>query len=211
MFFSLLYKRAVIVLAAFTLLLIGSGCGGGTSSVNAGDGGVTVTLTASPTTIGAGQSSTLSWTTTNATSATIDNGVGAVPVPSGTKTVTPSTDHHLHHHRHGRERAAGNGAGNRDAAYAGSLSSIKHVIFMLQENRSFDIYFGMLNPYRDSNGWNVGDDGKTYTVDGIDDKLSTHHAMKMTRARVFALQVQEHLRRRHDLGVAGKLRRRQSL
>jgi phospholipase C len=44
---------------------------------------------------------------------------------------------------------------------------------MLQENRSFDTYFGMLNPYRKANNWNVGDDGNTYNVDGIDDKLTT--------------------------------------
>jgi len=44
---------------------------------------------------------------------------------------------------------------------------------MLQENRSFDSYFGMLNPYRQANGWATGDDGNTYTVDGIDDKLTT--------------------------------------
>jgi phospholipase C len=43
---------------------------------------------------------------------------------------------------------------------------------MLQENRSFDTYFGMLNPYRQSNGWTVSEDGNTYTVDGIDDKLN---------------------------------------
>ncbi len=51
-------------------------------------------------------------------------------------------------------------------------TQVQHVIFMLQENRSFDSYFGMLNPYRTANHWNVGDDGVTYTVDGIDDKLS---------------------------------------
>jgi phospholipase C len=44
---------------------------------------------------------------------------------------------------------------------------------MMQENRTFDHYFGMLNPYRAANGYSVGDDGVTYTVDGIDDKLST--------------------------------------
>ena len=55
----------------------------------------------------------------------------------------------------------------------GSVLSVKHVVFMLQENRSFDTYFGMLNPYRQANGWNVGDDGNTYNVDGIDDKLSS--------------------------------------
>lgn len=43
---------------------------------------------------------------------------------------------------------------------------------MMQENHSFDNYFGMLNPYRKANGWNIGDDGKDYEVDGIDDKLS---------------------------------------
>jgi phospholipase C len=44
---------------------------------------------------------------------------------------------------------------------------------MLQENHSFDNYFGMLNPYRKANGFNIGDDGKEYVIDGIDDKLST--------------------------------------
>ena len=53
-----------------------------------------------------------------------------------------------------------------------SLQSIDHVVFMLQENRSFDSYFGVLNPYRQSNGWTVSEDGNTYAVDGIDDKLS---------------------------------------
>src|ERR1700720_2751629 len=54
-----------------------------------------------------------------------------------------------------------------------TLQSINHVVFMLQENRSFDSYFGMLNPYRQANGWSASEDGNTYTVDGIDDKLST--------------------------------------
>jgi phospholipase C len=54
----------------------------------------------------------------------------------------------------------------------GSLQSIDHVVFMLQENRSFDTHFGMLNPYRQANNWTVSEDGNTYTVDGIDDKLT---------------------------------------
>ena len=44
---------------------------------------------------------------------------------------------------------------------------------MLQENHTFDNYFGMLNPYRVANGWSVGDDGVQYSVDGIDDKLTS--------------------------------------
>ena len=46
------------------------------------------------------------------------------------------------------------------------------MIFLLQENHSFDNYFGMLNPYRIANHWNVGDDGVRYTVDGIDNTLT---------------------------------------
>jgi phospholipase C len=63
-------------------------------------------------------------------------------------------------------------------AAAGSVQSIDHVVFMLQENHTFDNYFGMLNPYRQTQKtnqqyWNIGDDGNTYNVDGIDDKLTT--------------------------------------
>ena len=50
---------------------------------------------------------------------------------------------------------------------------MNHVIFMMQENRTFDTYFGMLNPYRKLNEWNVSDDVNTYNVDGLDDKLTT--------------------------------------
>lgn len=165
---------AALFLVSISLFLL-SGCGGGTSaSPNNNSQGApppTATLTASPATVNFGQNSTLSWTTTNATSAQIDNGVGSVKVPSGSATVNPSetTTYTL----------TVSGSGGMVTAQAtvtvnhtGSLSSIQHVILMLQENRSFDTYFGMLNPYRVANNWNVGDDGHTYTVDGIDDKLS---------------------------------------
>ena len=36
-------------------------------------------------------------------------------------------------------------------AGSGSVQSVDHVVLMLQENRSFDSYFGMLNPYRKTN------------------------------------------------------------
>lgn len=53
-----------------------------------------------------------------------------------------------------------------------TIHTIDHVVFMLQENRSFDSYFGMLNPYRQANNWTVSEDGNTYSVDGIEDKLT---------------------------------------
>lgn len=66
--------------------------------------------------------------------------------------------------------STGGSGGGSSTSY--SLQSIDHVIFELQENRSFDSYFGMLNPYRQSNNFTESEDGKTYAVDGIDDKLS---------------------------------------
>ena len=39
----------------------------------------------------------------------------------------------------------------------GTLASINHVIFMLQENHTFDNYFGMLNPYRAGQRLGQGD------------------------------------------------------
>ena len=158
-----------------TSLLLLTGCGGGASAAtnnnSGGTSAATAMLTASPSTINVGQSSTLSWTTTNATSANIDNGVGSVHLPNGSTMVSPTqtTTYTL---------TVTNSAGTVTAQatvmvnHSGSLGSIQHVIFMLQENRSFDTYFGMLNPYREANNWNVGADGNTYTVDGIDDKLS---------------------------------------
>ena len=64
------------------------------------------------------------------------------------------------------------GTGGATAPTPGTVQSVNHVIFMMQENRTFDTYFGMLNPYRKANGFNIGDDGKEYDVDGIDDKLT---------------------------------------
>ena len=157
---------------SFGLVVIAAGCGGGSSSVPSGSGEpVTVTLSAMPTTINAGQMATLTWTATNATSAMIDNGVGSVDPAGGSVTVTPQQTTTYTITGTGRVGQQST-AQTKVTVNAVSLNSINHVIFMLQENRSFDTYFGMLNPYRQSNGFNVGDDGMTFTVDGIDDKLS---------------------------------------
>jgi phospholipase C len=150
----------------------------------------TVTIIANPTSIVSGNSSTLTVTATNATQVTVTGTDGSTYtlLPSGgTQAVTPTATTTY--------TAAATGSGGNSSASAtvtlvpaGSLQSIDHVIFMLQENHSFDDYFGMLNPYRenpDGNGtcpnnasgvpqcWNIGDDGNTYNVDGIDDKLTT--------------------------------------
>ena len=160
--------------ATTTYTLTAAGSGGtvmAQATVTVQAGAPTATLTASPTSITSGQTATLTWTTTNATSASIDNGISAVtPVSGGSVTVQPSktTTYTL----------TATGSGGSITAQAtvtvqpGSLTSIQHVLFMLQENRSFDSYFGMLNPYRQANGWTTSEDNQTYTVDGIDDKLT---------------------------------------
>jgi phospholipase C len=139
-------------------------------------GGPTVTIVATPTSIAQGSSSTLTVTATNATQVVISDNVDATTytlgAPGGTQAVTPTATITY--------TATATGTGGTATAQAvvtvsanGSTNSVNHVIFMMQENRSFDSYFGMLNPYRVANGLNVGDDGNTYNVDGIDDKLAT--------------------------------------
>jgi phospholipase C len=135
----------------------------------------TVTITANPAAVIAGNSSTLTVVATNATQVSVSGTDGSsynLQPNGGTQAVTPSTSTTY--------TATATGSGSNITASttvtvspAGSLQSIDHVIFMLQENHSFDNYFGMLNPYRSTNHLNVGDDGVTYNVDGIDDKLTT--------------------------------------
>jgi len=134
-----------------------------------------VTITASPTTITSGSSSKLTVTATNATTVTIagsDTSSYTLQPTGGTQSVSPAATTIY--------TVTATGAGGSATATAtvavipaASLQSINHVIFMLQENHTFDNYFGMLNPYRVANGWTTGADGNTYSVDGIDDKLNT--------------------------------------
>ena len=52
--------------------------------------------------------------------------------------------------------ASGNHASNTvtlNVVGAGALSQIKHIIFFVQENRSFDNYFGRLGPYKAAKGF----------------------------------------------------------
>jgi phospholipase C len=139
---------------------------------------VTVAISANPTSIPVGQSSTLTVTATNASTVVITDNIDSnkysLPASGGSQTVSPTTTTIY--------TATATGANNQTATApvtvtvtsgTGSITSINHVIFMLQENRTFDTYFGMLNPYRQTQHLNIGDDGKDYEVDGIDDKLST--------------------------------------
>ncbi len=135
----------------------------------------TVTIVANPTNIVVGNSATLTVTASNATGVTITGTGGSsytLPATGGTQSVSPASTTSY--------TATATGAGGNATASttvsvttAQGVQAIDHVIFMMQENHTFDNYFGMLNPYRQAQGWTVASDGNTYTVDGIDDKLTT--------------------------------------
>jgi phospholipase C len=156
-----------------------SGPGGRVSSqvTVAVNSAATVTISANPTTIFVGQSAVLTVTATNAVKVVItdnmDSNTFTLPVAGGTQSVSPTATTIY--------TATATDKSGRTASATATVTvnpaptfqgSVNHILFMMQENHSFDNYFGMLNPYRAANSFNVGDDGKTYEVDGIDDKLS---------------------------------------
>ncbi len=140
--------------------------------------GPTVSIVANPTTISSGSSSTLTVTASNATGVTVTGTDGSsytLAATGGTQVVSPTatTTTAITY------TATATGAGGDATATAvvtvnpaATVQSINHVIFMMQENHTFDNYFGMLNPYRHANNMYLGDDGVDYEIDGIDDKLS---------------------------------------
>lgn len=137
-----------------------------------------ITIVANPRTIVTGHSATLTVTASNATQVTIAGTDGSSyslsQTTGGTQSVTPTATTTYTVTATGEPGTEPvTAASTVTLGQTGTLQEIDHAIFMLQENHSFDNYFGMLNPYRKANGWSVGDDGNTYTVDGIDDKLTT--------------------------------------
>ncbi len=111
-------------------------------------GGMSLSCMASPTLPSAGEAITISWTSRNATSLVIDQGVGSVsPVITGAVTVRPmrtttytctATDRFGDHIS----------ATTRVIVSTGDVHNLNHIVYMLQENRAFDNYFGNLAYYR---------------------------------------------------------------
>ena len=142
-----------------------------TLTVTASATAATVSITAKPATIVTGASSTLTVTATNATAVTVTGTDGSsytLSTTGGTQNVTPSQTTTY-------TATAAGATGDVTNATAvtvipgGSVKAIQHVVFMLQENHTFDNYFGMLNPYRHANKMFLGDDGNDYEVDGLVD------------------------------------------
>ncbi len=134
-----------------------------------------VTLAAKPASIAAGQSSTLTWTSQAASSVDIQPGIGTVNL-NGSVSVTPTATTTY-------TATAHDASGNTKTATAtvtivpgGSLqSSIKHIIFFVQENRSFDSYFGKLGQYKASLGLANDVDGLPSTAVQLDKNGTAVH------------------------------------
>ena len=134
----------------------------------------TATISANPSTIVAGNPSELTVTATNATTVTVSGSDGSnytMNPSGGTQSVTPTNSTTYTVTANGPGGTASNSVTVNVVATGVDL--IDHVVFMLQENHTFDNYFGMLNPYRQAHGWDVGANGTRYAVDGIAHKLNT--------------------------------------
>jgi phospholipase C len=109
----------------------------------------TLSLSVTPATITAGQTATLSWQITggSASALSIDNSVCASCTATGTANVKPNVTTTY--------TATGTAADGSPITASASLTVspappgvIRHIFYMLQENRSFDMYFGQLPAYR---------------------------------------------------------------
>ena len=167
-------SATVPVSATTTYSISATGPGG-----NAGPQTLTVTvpltlsLSASPTTITQGQSATLTWQISGGppTAFTITDASGnAVCNPcsptQGTATVTPTA---TTTYTANATASGGTPITQSVTVTVNALTTgvIKHIFFMLQENRSFDMYFGQLGAYRPTRlaPFGITD---TQTVDGFD-------------------------------------------
>jgi phospholipase C len=139
---------------------------------------LTLSFTASPTTITSGSSSTLSWQVSGgtATSLSINNSVcSSCALPSGTASVTPTATT-----TYVATATASDGSTVTQSATVTVSSTttgqIKHIFFMLQENRSFDMYFGQLSAYRQSRLLNTFNITDTQTIDGFNPNVTLTNA-----------------------------------
>lgn len=122
----------------------GSATATATATVNAP---LAVTLKANPANIAPGSQSTLTWASTGAASVSIDQGVPPISGPSGSVSVSPAQNTTYTITATDAQGHTSTAAATVNVVTNGGLQGIKHIIVMLQENRSFDSYFSALGDY----------------------------------------------------------------
>ncbi len=111
-------------------------------------GAMTLSFTANPPTVQPGGAVTLTWQTTNAASLSIAPGVcQTCSLPNGVALVHPTqtttyTATATDQFNNQTQKAA------TVTVSTGGISNLNHIIFLVQENRAFDNYFGVLAQYR---------------------------------------------------------------
>ncbi|MGZ4888393.1 MAG: alkaline phosphatase family protein [Candidatus Angelobacter sp.] len=120
-----------------------------TATVNAP---LAVTLKASPENIAPGSHSTLTWTSQGAASLSIDQGVGAVTGANGSIAVSPTQNTTYTITAIDAQGNTTTSAATVSVGINTGLQGIKHIVVMMQENRSFDSYFSKLGDYAASKG-----------------------------------------------------------
>jgi phospholipase C len=145
----------------------------------------TLSLSVSPATITAGSSATLSWQITagpggTATALSIDNGVcspATTPpcaIPTGSATVKPNVTT-----TYTATATASDGSlitATTSLTVSAAPGVVKHIFYMLQENRSFDMYFGRLAAYRTPRLIAAGITNDTSTIDAFTPSVTlTNH------------------------------------
>jgi phospholipase C len=150
----------------------------------------TLTLSASPNTVPAGQAVALNWTSTgtinsltiaDANNKSICGTTSPCTLPSGTASDMPANSTTY--------TATAIGADGIPVTVSTSVTvgsaavgKIKHIIFMLQENRSFDNYFGVLGAYRAQRLGQFGITATAGDVNGFDPNVvltNTHDGSRV--------------------------------
>ncbi|MFL6310970.1 MAG: alkaline phosphatase family protein [Terriglobales bacterium] len=122
----------------------GSATATATATVNAP---LAVTLKANPANIAPGSQSTLTWASTGAASVSIDQGVPPITGASGSVSVSPTQNTIYTITATDAQGHTATASITVNVVTNGGLQGIKHIIVMLQENRSFDSYFSKLGDY----------------------------------------------------------------
>lgn len=162
-----------------TYTMVAQGSGGNSQPATVTITAINIKLSASPVNSAPNQPVTLTWDVdSSVTALTIDNGGCApcTPLPHGTTTVSPGA---TTTYTATATLADGTQLKQTVTVAVGSAATgkIKHIFFMLQENRSFDNYFGVLGAYRAQRLQQFGIAASPSDVDGFDPNvvLTNHH------------------------------------
>jgi len=144
-----------------------------------GSSQLAISLTAVPSTISAGGASMLTWNSQNAVSVQIAPQIGAVNT-NGTLQVSPASS--TTYLATATDVSGATKTASATIALLGGnatgLANIKHIVFFVQENRTFDNYFGMLGKYAESKGLSNDVDGFDPNIVMYDfhgDSVSPYH------------------------------------